>query len=948
MVALRHLQIIVRVGFVSTLLAGAAAYADHWAFVAPIKAPLPPTTQMVSDSPVDAFIEARLEKEGLAMSPVAPPHTLCRRVYLDLIGLLPSLAQLDAFEKDAAEHGDDVAVNSLVSTLLRRPHFGERWARPWLDAARYSDSNGYEKDLPRDQWAWRDWVINAINGDMPYDQFVIEQVAGDLLPHRTAAQLIATGFLRNGMTNEEGAIVPEQFRMDGMYDRIDTIGKSVLGLSVQCAQCHTHKFDPITQDEYYGIFAFLNNTYEAQSWVYSAAQEKKIHEIRAGIAAVEQRLKTEHPDWKQKLADWEAGQLREVEKINWTLVDPTDLHSSTGLNHPVTLPDKSILTLGHKTINGDLLVTAEPNLAGVTGIRLEALTHGDLPFGGPGRSFKGTWAVTEFIVEAQKPGSAKWEPLAMKNATADFSEAEHTIEPEWAAGWDKENKRLCGPVAFMIDGKDGTGWRADRGPGRRNTDSVAVVQFEKPLDFPEGTKLRFSLRLNHGGDDNGPKNAMLGHFRVALTTDADPKVNHTPYAAVLAMQVPAASRTVKQKAEIFAAWRASVAELKPFNEEIEVLWKEFPEAETSVLHLAERTGVDVRETHRLDRGVWDRPKEAVAPHVPAAFHQLPAGAKPDRLTFARWLADKNSPFTARVEVNRIWQTLFGTGLVETSEDFGTRAPTPVYRDLLDWLAVDLVEHGWSRKHVIGTILASRVYRQSSRATPELLERDPRDQLMARSPRFRPDAEIVRDMVLDASGLMTDKVGGPSFFPPVPESVLAYNYFKPVYWITAEGAERHRRSLYMFRKRSMPDPALSVFDAPNGDVACSRRGHSNTPLAALTALNEPVFIEAAQALALRIIREGGKSEAEHADFAFRVCTGRLPQPAEREEILSLIKSVRPRLADGWLSIRDIMANAGTGDAPKLPPLPAGVSPQDVAAWTIAARVVLNLDETLCRN
>lgn len=946
MTVLRYLRILLCVGFICASLAGGAAYAEHWAFVAPTKTPVPTPAQKVSDSPIDAFVEARLEREGLALSPAAEPHTICRRIYLDLIGLLPSPAQLDAFEKDRTEHGDDAAIASLVSKLLNSPHFGERWARPWLDAARYADSNGYEKDLPRDQWAWRDWVINAMNRDMPYDQFVIEQVAGDLIPNRTTAQLIATGFLRNGMTNEEGAIVPEQFRMDGMYDRIDTIGKSILGLSVQCAQCHSHKFDPITQDEYYGIFAFLNNTYEAQSWIYSAAQEKKIREIRAGIAEIEQRLKSAHPDWEQKLGQWEAGQIRELEQIKWTLVDPTDLHSSTGLNHPVTLPDKSILTLGHKTISGDLLVTAEPKLAGVTGLRLEALTHGDLPFGGPGRSFKGTWALTELIVEAQKPGSDKWEPLAMKNATADFSEEEHSIEPEWAAGWDKENKRLCGPVAFMVDGKDGTAWRADRGPGRRNTDSVAVVQFEKPLDLPEGTKLKFSLRLNHGGDDNGPKNAMLGRFRLALTTDPNPRVNHTPYAAVLAMQVPAASRTAKQNAEIFAAWRASVGDFKPLNDEIEALWKEFPEAQTSVLHLAERTGVDVRETYRLDRGVWDRPKEAVGPHVPAAFHQLPAGAKLDRVTFAQWLADKKSPFTARVEVNRIWQTIFGAGLVETSEDFGTRAPIPEYRELLDWLAVDFMEHGWSRKRVIRTILASRVYRQTSRATPQLLERDPRNRLLARSPRFRPDAEVERDMALSASGLITDKVGGPSFFPPVPESVLLYNYFKPTYWIAAEGAERYRRSIYMFRKRSMPDPVLSAFDAPNGDLSCARRVRSNTPLAALAALNEPVFVEAAQALALRIVREGGKTEAQRADCAFRICTGRLPEPAEREELLSLVKTMRPRLADGWLSIHAIMASAG--DPAKLPPLPAGVSPQDVAAWTIAARVVLNLDETLCRN
>jgi mono/diheme cytochrome c family protein len=927
-------------------IAEGAPYAQHWAFIPPVKTELPKPNRPVSDHPIDTFVASQLEQHGLTLSPETSSDILGRRIYLDVIGLPPSPQQLDLFAQECRSQGSATATRSLVDRLLQSQNYGEKWARPWLDAARYADSNGFEKDVPREQWAWRDWVIQALNRDLPYDQFVIEQIAGDLLPNPTQAQVIATGFLRNGMINEEGAIIPEQFRMDGIFDRIDAIGKSVLGLSLQCAQCHSHKFDPITHDEYYGVFAFLNDTYEAQSWVYSAAQQKKIDEVRAGIAAVENRLKEQTPAWSQKLAAWEAEQRKRLDQISWQIIDATDLDSSTGLNHPTKLADKSVLTLGHRTTKGDVVITAEPNIAGATGIRLEALRYGDLPFAGPGRSYKGTWALTELIVETQQPGSDIWKRQKLNNATADFSEPEHEIEPEWThKGLDKENsRRKVGPVAFLVDGKDETGWRADRGVGVRNTDSVAVVQFEKPLDLPAGAKLKISLRENHGGDDNGGKNTMVGRFRLALTTTADPKVNATPYAAVLATETPIAKRTPKEQADIFAAWRMSEPEFKPFNDEIAALWKQFPEAETSVLHLAQRGPQDTRDTFRLDRGAWDRPKERIAPHVPVALHGLPKDASPDRLAFAHWLADKRSPLTARMAVNRVWQVVFGTGLVETSEDFGTRVEVPEYRELLDWLAVDFMEHGWSQKHLIRTIVTCAAYRQTSRATPQLLEQDPRNRLLARGPRFRADAEAIRDIALTVSGLLTSKVGGPSVFPPVPESVLNNNFTKPDYWKIAEGPERYRRSLYIFRRRSMPDPVLTTFDAPNADLACARRPRSNTPLAALVSLNEPIFVESARALALRVLREGAKTDAERADYAFRLCTGRVAKSAEREEILALIKDRRQRLADGWLSMRDIT----TGDATKLPELPRGATPQDAAVWTIVARVLLNLDETLCKN
>ena len=931
-------------------IAEGAPYTSHWAFTAPVQAPLPlslspplSAARPLPPHPVDAFIAAKLPAAGLAASAPADPATLCRRLFLDLTGLPPSPADVDAFVAAAAQ-GLAPAVEALITRLLAGERYGEKWARVWLDAARYADSNGYEKDLPREQWAWRDWVIHALNRDQPYDQFLIEQIAGDLLPQPTQDQIVATGFLRNGMINEEGAIIPEQFRIEGVVDRLDCLGKATLGLTLQCAQCHTHKFDPITHDDYFGIFAFLNNTYEAQSWVYTAEQQQQIAKLKNDLRAVDDRLKKAEPQWSEKFAAWENQLRTDRAATLWTPLVAAEMGSTSGLNHPVQLADHSILTEGHPSTKGDIFVIATPDLAGATGLRLEALGHDDMPFGGPGRSLYGTWAISELEVTAQLPGTTTWEKVALKNASADFAEPARALEREWDAAFDKEQRRTLGPVAFLIDGSNDTAWRADRGPGRRNTDSVAVVQFAAPLAFPAGTKLRFLLRYHHSGDDNGRHNCMLGRCRLSLTTTPDPRAAPVDYAAVLALDPPADQRTPRQSDALFTAWRASDPSLKKFVTEADALWKKFPAATTSVLHLTERSPADTRATRLLDRGAWDKPLHPVAPHVPTALHALPADAPANRLTLARWIADRRSPLTARVAVNRVWQSLFGTGLVETAEDFGTRTPVPLHQDLLDWLAVDFMEHGWSQKHLVRTLVSSRTYQQTSRATPAQLERDPRNQYLARGPRFRADAEVVRDVALSIAGLLSPKLGGPSIFPPIPENVLSYNYSKVTYWDVPTGPDRYRRSLYVFRKRSMPDPMLSAFDAPNGDFSCVRRIRSNTPLAALTGLNETILVEAAQAFALRLWREGGPTDADRATHAYRLATARPPRPAERDAVVQLVTATRTRLRQGELKAGDIAFSVLTRPAD----LPADATPIDLAAWTIAARVVLNLDETLTKN
>ncbi|MBI4607173.1 MAG: DUF1553 domain-containing protein [Planctomycetes bacterium] len=955
---------------------GQGAPGRHWAFLPPERPPAPevrdPRTRdgrpFEVRSPIDAFVAARLVAEGLRPSGEAAPEVLCRRLHLDLIGLPPSPGELDDFVR-AYEQAGEAAYHALVERLLGSPHFGERWARWWLDAARYADSDGYEKDMPRRQWTWRDWVIGAFNRDLPYDQFIVEQVAGDLLPGATQAQRVATGFLRNSMVNEEGAIVAEQFRMEAMFDRMDCLGKAVLGLTLQCGQCHSHKYDPLTQEEYYRMLAFLNDTHEATSWVYGPEQLRQVERVRKAIAEEEARLLAwlggREGEWRERVAAW--GEIVRRSVVPWEVLEPKEHEWIGGLAHPERLKDGSVLTLGFRPTHGELYVVAETRRAGLTGLRLEALTHGDLPFGGPGRSSKGTFAVSEVELEARPLGSSgAWTKVPLANATADFAQPEGPIDPFFRKGAD--DKRVVGPASFLVDGKEETAWGSDRGPGRRHRDLHAVLQIaaKEPLGWPEGTELKVWLKFRHGGEDiHGRHSSFLGRLRLAVTAAPHPAADLAPRGVLEALRKERGARSAADEQAVLAAWRASLGAVEPrssapdasipeavraSNARIEELWREHPEGDV-VLNLVERPPDLARETFVLERGSWQRPVRNVEPGVPAFLHALPSGAPPaTRLAFARWLADRRSPTTARVAVNRLWQALFGQGLVETPEDFGLRAAEPSHPEILDWLAVDLMEPGagggrpWSLKGLLRRVVESSTYRQASRATSDLLERDPRNRLLGRGPRFRAEAEVVRDIALSASGLIAHGLGGPSVFPPVPESVLALSFLKVDFWQTATGPERYRRSLYVFRRRSLPDPMLSSFDAPNGELACVRRVRSNTPLAALATLNEPVFVEAARALALRILRESGSADPDRAAYGFRLCTGRRPRAEEVAEVLGLLEASRKRIADGWIAPKEIAFE----DPGNLPELPRDVTPAQAAAWTIAARVLLNLDETVTKS
>ncbi len=920
---------------VSSTARGAAGLAEatarHWAFQTPRRPSLPAVTRAKwAQTPLDAFILARLDREHLEPTPEAGRVQLLRRAALDLTGLPPTPAEVDAFLADTAPN----AYARVVERLLASPHYGERWGRHWLDAARYADSNGYEKDRAREMWHYRDWVVNALNTDEPYDRFLIEQIAGDLLPDPTQDQIIATGFLRNSMINEEGAIDPEQFRMEAMFDRMDCLGKAVLGLTIQCAQCHNHKYDPISQEEYYRLFAYLNDADELTAPVYGAAERERLEGVRRDIQRIEDRLRAEHPDWPERLAAWEAQVRGDV--TEWSLPELVEYGDPGGLSKLEVQKDQSLLAGGHRFSGGTWRIRARTTLTNVAAVRLEALANANLPMHGPGRGDRGQFALREFTLEvAPLNDLTNRTRIVFTNATADFA------QPATPPGKDGSAN---GPVVLAIDGRDQTAWTLDAGPGRRNVDRKAVFPAVNRFGFASGTELTFKLQCHD----------EIGSFRLSLTTVSNAVADPLPRHVRELFAVPAANRSAAEQQRMFSYWRTTVPEFAAANMEIEQRWAQHPEASGTALTLHRRA--IPRETALLKRGDWLKPGPKVEPGVPAFLPPVETGKEPPRLSLARWLADPRHPTTARVLVNRVWQAYFGAGLVTTPEDFGLRSDAPSHPELLDWLTSEFVApqthldgepagepRPWSLKHLHRLILLSATYRQSSHVTPALLERDPYNRLLARGARFRVDGEVVRDIALAASGLLNPTVGGASVFAPAPAFLFVPpNSYGAFPWVDATDQNRYRRAFYTFRRRSTPYPMLQAFDTPNGDQACVRRTRSNTPMQALTSLNEPLFVECAQALARRIVTDGGNTDAERIRHGFRQVTARPPTDAEQHELLELLQQQRAHIRDGWVSAAELAT--GTNNIPTAQ-LPAGVTPTQLAAYTVVARVLLNLDETI---
>jgi hypothetical protein len=570
------------------------------------------------------------------------------------------------------------------------------------------------------------------------------------------------------------------------------------------------------------------------------------------------------------------------------------------------------------------------------------LTDPNLPLGGPGRSYMGTCALSDFKVEATDT-QCKTNKVKVKwaTATADCAQPRHKLEENF---YDKStNNRVTGPIQFAIDGKGETAWGIDVGPGRRNQERKAVFVADQAVGFTNGTYWRIGLNQSHGGwNSDDHMNNNLGRFRLSVTTAANPVADPLPKKVRDLLGVPVAKRTPAQVAAVFSYWRTTVPDWKEANARIDKLKDGWP-AGASALTLTPRK--EMRDTRVLRRGDWLKPAKPVAAGVPAVLNPIPADAPPTRLTFARWIANDKSPTTARVFVNRIWQAYFGIGVVSTSEDFGTQAEVPSHPDLLDWLACEFMERGWSVKHIHRLIVNSATYRQSSKFTPALHEHDPDNRLLARGPRFRVEGEIVRDIALAVSGLLNPKIGGRSVMPPAPEFLFQPPAsYAPFPWKDEVGAEKYRRAIYTFRRRSTPYPALQTFDVPNADISCVRRLRSNSPLQALVSLNEPIFVECAQNLARETLKDGGKSDAERVTYAFRRALSRPPTAAEQRELVALLEKQTRRLAEGWVNPNEV----ATGESKVPANLPEGTTPTELAAYTVVSRVLLNLDETITKE
>jgi hypothetical protein len=897
-----------------------ASYTEHWAFVRPQARPLPEVKDRSwPRNGIDFWVLARLEKEGLKPAPEADRFALLRRGSLDLRGLPPSPQELDAFASDPWPE----AYERAVDHLLDDPAYGERWARLWLDLARYADSAGYGSDPLRTIWRYRDWVIDAYNRNLPYNRFTIEQIAGDLLPNASLEQRMATAFHRNTMTNSEGGTDDEEFRVAAIKDRVDSTMQIWMGLTMGCAKCHTHKYDPITQDEYYRFYAFFNQTADTdqpdEKPVIAAPtpeQREQVRRIDARITEVKRQLDVPRPELAALQAVWEA-ELRKP--AAWVVLEPLNGRAESGANVEI-MPDKSLRINGIMPEHDSYTVTARNELPGVTAYRLESVPDLFLPNGGAGRAEDGNFVLSRLRVEAA-PGkdegkAAERKPLALARAQADFTQEGFS-------------------VADVLDPADPTkgGWSVAPQQAKPHE---AVFVAKEPLGVATPNVLTF--RLDHRYKKPG---YLLGRFRLSVT--ADPVVSRrseVPGPILSILDSPAERRSPEQRETLARHYRSIAPVLRPIREEIVRLEKSRPEIPTLPV-LAELPPEKRRETHVQVKGNFLAPGAKVETGVPASLHAFPPGAPRNRLGLALWLVDANNPLTARVAVNRYWAQFFGTGLVETEEDFGTQGEPPSHPELLDWLAAEYVRLGWDTKALLRLIVTSATYRQSSRVTPELLEKDPRNRLLTRGPRFRLEAEIVRDQALALSGLLSRKMYGPSVFPPQPDGLWQAAFNGQRTWAASRGEDRHRRGLYTFWRRTVPYPSMATFDAPSREICTVRRIRTNTPLQAFVTLNDPAYVEAAQALARRVVREGGATVEDRIKFALRLSLCRPPARGQVEGLAALYESERNHYRKHLEAARALATEP-------LGPLPPDMEPGELAAWTTVANVVLNLDGVLTKG
>ncbi len=887
------------------------AASDHWAFRTLVR-PEPPAVKDAAwpSNDIDRFILAKLESKGLTPSPDADKVTLIRRLHFDLTGIPPTAEQVDRFVADDSPH----AYQSAVNRLLASPHFGERWGRYWLDLARYADSDGYEKDGVRPYaYRYRDWVIDALNRDVPYDQFVIKQLAGDLLPDADTEDLIATGFHRNTLTNREGGIDPEEDRDKQTVDRTNTTGTVFLGLTLGCAQCHSHKYDPITQREYYSFYAFFNAAMEkdvpapvpGEEAAYRQAKERfdaQVAESRKAVDAYRATL-------AEKLPAWEAS--LEVPPEGWEVLDPVSYTSSAGSEFQ-ELDDNSLLVTGPLTPLDKYTIVVRSREIGLTTFRLEALTHESLTKNGPGRAHNGNFVLGEFEVYAAPMNDPNnMTKVNLVRPKADFEEPNHE-------------------VALAIDGNPDSGWAIYR-ENNLNEDRFATFETDDPIGFPDGTILTFVLDHRYGRAHN------IGRVRLSVSKLPADAIQYSDQ-VFAALQVPVEERTDDQEKALLDYFASLDAKYRELKAPLDALLRAAPQPpETKAQALVRNP--DPPKTFVHLRGDFLSPGDEVQPGTPSVLPPCESrGDTPDRLDLARWIVDPTNPLTPRVYVNRLWMHLFGRGIVATPDDFGTRCEAPSHPELLDWLATEAVARGWSTKDLIRLIVNSTTYKQASDVRPEIYDLDPENRLLARQSRYHVEAEVTRDAYLAVSGLLNDEVGGPSIRPPQPAGIADLGYAGQVRWKESPAPDKYRRGLYIFFQRTVPYPMLMAFDCPDSNTAAPKRNRSNTPLQALTLMNDPVLFECAQALGGRILKEAPDEEKERIRFGFRQCMGREPSDAE-------VSRLEQFLADQKAAFD---SDPETAERFAGETVPEGVEAPESAVYVALARVILNLDEFITRE
>ncbi|MBI1309719.1 DUF1553 domain-containing protein, partial [bacterium] len=906
-----------------------ATYANHWAFETPRRPDLPTVSNLTwPRNAIDHFVLARLDQEKLTPSAKASRETLIRRLSLDLTGLPPTPDEVDAFLADKS----DSAYENVVDRLLASERFGEHFAVPWLDAARYADSNGYQQDRTRTLWPWRDWVVQSLNENKPFDQFTVEQLAGDLLPNATRDQLIATGFQRNHMLNGEGGRIAEESRVEYVVDRVETLGATWLGLTVGCGRCHDHKYDPFSQREFYQLFAYFNSIDESGG-VDAGGNAKPVLPVPTDEQlATQQRLQDEMADVGRRLREasisdrqrlWEQATLVEIDsgkvQRDWLPLEVTKFESEQGqtLSREV---DGSLLLTGKNPDNDNYRLELRPTVQTLTGLRIEAVPHAAFTSGGFARSDSGNFVLTEFAVEVLRDGASAPERVAIASAEASFEQG----------GW---------PVKNALDGKSSTGWAVNN-PADMTIPRQAMFVFGEPLKLALGATLIVTMK-----HESPHRFHNLSRFRLSGTGVAKPQLadgSGLSSEVITALKLGAEARSDTQKKlvrELFEQRDADVAALRREQETIRKRQSDLDGQIVRTMIMQDRD--QPRETFVLIRGVWNQPdkEQPIVPGTPSILPPLPGEALPNRLALARWLVSPENPLTPRVVVNRFWQQVFGQGLVTTPEDFGVQGERPSHPELLDWLAVEFVESGWDVKRLLKTFVLSATYQQSSAVTPERLELDPTNQWLSRARRFRLSSLMLRDQALALSRLLVERRGGPPVKPYQPPGIWADLSLGKIKYQQDSGENLYRRSLYTYWRRASAPTML--FDVASRQVCQVRVNRTNTPLHALIILNDVTYVEAARKMAERVLRDGGAAEESRLAYAFRLATARFPTDEERAGLLNVLSVSQKYFEETPEAAAELLS---IGEAQ----VASDAKPEELAVWVAICNVVLNLDETLTRE